>query len=139
MKVLGLVGLAERIEQETWPLEALIELTDNGKVLASSLLPASWSTVHGRKATGIRRTAINLMLKNNVLEQGIEIRCGWQLTGIAEEDDYVRAAFSNGEVVEGDILVGCDGIKSTTRTILLKQKGSVEGAPAFTGLSQVGR
>lgn len=137
MKVLGLVGLAEKIMQETRPLQALIESADNGTLLASSSLPATWESAHGRAATGIKRTTMNMMLRDNVVDHGVEVRCGWELADIYEDDKCVRATFSNGEVVEGSFLIGCDGIKSQTRMALTKARGVQEDLPTFTGLSQV--
>jgi salicylate hydroxylase len=135
--VLGLVGLADKIKDETCPLEALIEMDDQGNNLASSQLPKSWESKHGRPATGIMRTKMNLMLRDNVVtDHGVEVRYGWELASIREDEEAVHATFTNGATVVGDLLVGCDGIKSRTRVAL--RRGAVqEASPHFTGLSQV--
>ena len=137
MKVLGLVGLAESIRAQTSPLDALIESNANGDLLASSPLPASWEASHSQPATGVRRTNINLMLRDNVISHGVEVRYGYELEDFQEDDCCIRAMFTNGETVVGDFLIGCDGIKSKTRTVLVKRHGVQEGQPVFTGLSQV--
>jgi salicylate hydroxylase len=47
---------------------------------------------------------------------------------LSQTDSEITAKFSNGETVSGEILVGCDGIRSTVRTRLF---GAEE--PGFTG------
>ena len=56
---------------------------------------------------------------------------------IEEDDDSVTAVFNGGRSVKGSFLVGCDGIKSASRSSLLKMQGQLEGAPGYTGLTQV--
>ncbi|KAL7923125.1 hypothetical protein ACQKWADRAFT_67322 [Trichoderma austrokoningii] len=136
LKVLNMVGVADAIKAESLPLQALWDAKASGEVLGQSSLPATFAERYQQPAAGIRRTNLNLLLKNKVLEEGIEVREGWGLAGIQEHDDSVTATFSNGESVTGSFLVGCDGIKSAARVILQNQRGIEEGAPSFTGLTQ---
>lgn len=77
------------------------------------------------------------MLKNALLTQGVDVREGWELSDIKEDEDSVTAYFNGGRSVTGSFLIGCDGIKSASRTILLRMKGISEGPPSYTGLTQV--
>lgn len=132
-----MIGVADAIKAESLPLQALWDAKASGEVLGQSDLPSTFAERYQQPAAGIRRTSLNLLLKNKVLEEGIEVREGWGLVDIQQHDDSVTATFSNGESVTGSFLIGCDGIKSAARTILLKQRGIEEGAPSFTGLTQV--
>ncbi|KAK1245439.1 hypothetical protein MKX08_005068 [Trichoderma sp. CBMAI-0020] len=136
LKVFNMIGVADAIKAESLPLKALWDAKASGEVLGQSDLPSTFADKYQQPAAGIRRTSLNLLLKNKVLEEGIEVREGWGLVDIQEHDDSVTATFSNGESVTGSFLIGCDGIKSAARTILLKQRGVEEGAPSFTGLTQ---
>ncbi|KAL7937342.1 hypothetical protein V8C35DRAFT_179099 [Trichoderma chlorosporum] len=136
LKVFDLVGAADAIKTESLPLTTFWDAKASGEVLGQSDLPSTFADKYGQPATGIRRTSLNLHLKKTALEAGIEVREGWALVDIQEHADSVTATFSNGESVTGSFLVGCDGIKSASRAIILQQKGVVEGAPTFTGLTQ---
>ncbi|KAF3069286.1 3-hydroxybenzoate 6-hydroxylase 1 [Trichoderma lentiforme] len=136
LKVFNLIGVADAIKAESLPLTALWDAKASGEILGQSSLASTFAEKYQQPATGIRRTVLNLLLKNKVLEEGIEVREGWGLIDIQEHKDSVTATFSNGESVTGSFLVGCDGIKSASRALLQKQKGVEEGAPSFTGLTQ---
>jgi salicylate hydroxylase len=132
-----MIGVADAIKAESAPLLALWDAKASGEILGQSDLPATFAEKYQQPATGIKRTSLNLLLKNKVLEAGIEVREGWGLVDIQEHADSVTATFSNGESVTGSFLIGCDGIKSASRVILQKQRGVKEGAPSYTGLTQV--
>lgn len=137
LKVFDLIGVADAIKTESLPLTTLWDAKTSGDVLGQSDLPSTFAETYRQPATGIKRTTLNLLLKEKVLQEGIEVREGWALVDIQEHEDSVTATFSNGNSVAGSFLVGCDGIKSASRGILQKQKGVEEGLPSYTGLTQV--
>jgi 2-polyprenyl-6-methoxyphenol hydroxylase-like FAD-dependent oxidoreductase len=55
---------------------------------------------------------------------------GRGLAKFTQDSDAVRANFSDGEIIEADLLVGADGIRSTVR-----QQGLPEVAPRYAGYS----
>ena len=67
----------------------------------------------------------------------IELREGWKLESIQENDDSVTAIFDGGRTVTGSFLIGCDGIKAASRCAILGMQGIGPGMPTFTGLAQV--
>ena len=137
LKVLNLVGLADVVKAESSVLEALCDATANGEVLGQSGLPSTWAKKYHQPATGIRRTTLNLMLKQMLLNMDVEVREGWELVDIEETDESVTAIFDGGRSVTGSFLIGCDGIKAASRKALLKGQGLSEGLPVYTGLTQV--
>ncbi|CAG8739520.1 2655_t:CDS:2, partial [Acaulospora colombiana] len=52
---------------------------------------------------------------------------------IEEKDNIVTAHFENGQTLTADLLIGCDGIHSVTRTYVLGDDSS----PRFTGASVI--
>ncbi|KAK5993822.1 3-hydroxybenzoate 6-hydroxylase-like protein [Cladobotryum mycophilum] len=137
MNVLNLVGLANTVATELEPLHSFVERTATGELLAESELPSSFAAKYGQPAVGIKRTTLNLMLKDMLLNLGVEVREGWKLVDIRETEDDVTAIFDNGQSVTGSFLVGCDGIRSTTRQVLQRRLGILQRPPEYTGLVQM--
>ncbi|KAJ5935164.1 FAD/NAD(P)-binding domain-containing protein [Penicillium verhagenii] len=140
LKVLNLLGSPEQLFKDTeiLPLSDYWHGTTSGETLAHVDLPAKFVARYGQPALGIRRTTLNLQLKEMALKADIEIHEGHELVGIDESEDSVTAHFSNGKSATGLFLVGCDGIKAASRRILLQRSGVKEGPPVFTGLTQTG-
>ena len=51
--------------------------------------------------------------------EGIGVRYGMIFQAATFANGKIQARFQNGEVVEGDLLIGCDGTKSRVREVLL--------------------
>ena len=51
--------------------------------------------------------------------EGIEVSFGKSFSGILYEDNKVIAHFSDGSIVQGDLLIGADGVRSAVREKLL--------------------
>ncbi|KAI1608140.1 monooxygenase FAD-binding protein [Exophiala viscosa] len=136
LKVLNLVGVADEIEEASIPLEGFLDHTSKGELLGSSDLPSSFRSKYGLPAMGVKRTDLNLKLRDMVANLKVDVREGWELENIEETDDSVTAHFNAGRSVTGSFLIGCDGIKAATRRILLRKEGLREDQPLFTGLTQ---
>ncbi|PWY75681.1 FAD/NAD(P)-binding domain-containing protein [Aspergillus eucalypticola CBS 122712] len=137
MKILNLINPNRPLPIIT-PLQSLWHGTASGKTLGHSTLPSSYVDRYTQPASGIKRSVLNLHLKTTLQEHGIPLYEGYQLENIHEHAHQVTAIFTNGESITGSFLIGCDGIKSSTRKLLLSQKvGIAEGPPTFTGLIQV--
>ncbi|KAJ9602757.1 hypothetical protein H2200_012537 [Cladophialophora chaetospira] len=136
LKVLNLVGIAAEIENDTQPLEGYLDCTPDGEVLGFSDLPKSFKQRYGQHAMGVKRTGLNLKLKNMLLDMGVDVREGWEMEDIEESQVSVTAHFKGGRSVTGAFLIGGDGIKAASRKILLRKQGSAEGLPPFSGLTQ---
>ncbi|KAF5681268.1 monooxygenase FAD-binding protein [Fusarium heterosporum] len=136
LKVLNLVGLADKLIAESTPLEELWDASQKGEVFGRSDLPSTFGDQYHQPAVGVRRTTVNLKLKEMLIDIGVDVREGWELTDIQENENSVKAFFNGGRSVTGSFLIGCDGIKSASRRILLKNQGIPQGAPVYTGLTQ---
>jgi 2-polyprenyl-6-methoxyphenol hydroxylase-like FAD-dependent oxidoreductase len=64
-----------------------------------------------------------------------------RLTSIEENNGVVSAHFNNGETLDGDILVGCDGIHSPTRAYVVGSdiKPDFANASIIIGLSKLSK
>lgn len=88
-----------------------------------------------RQASGwplvmIRRGELHALLAEACAERGLLPRFGCRVTAIEQRPDAVTARCADGTAVEGDFLIGCDGLRSETRAL------GVPGAPPprFAGL-----
>lgn len=131
------MGLADAVTAKSTPLQEFRDSTAAGHLLGQSDVPGTFAEKYHQPATGIRRTTLNLMLKQMLLDMDVDVREGWELVDIKEEDDSVTAYFNGGRSVTGSFLIGCDGIKAASRTTLLRNQGVSEGLPVYTGLTQV--
>lgn len=66
----------------------------------------------------IRRADLLAALRDTAQEAGVRIVTGERVTDATETGDRVRITLDSGNTVDSDLLVGADGIWSTTRTIL---------------------
>ncbi|PWY93068.1 FAD/NAD(P)-binding domain-containing protein [Aspergillus sclerotioniger CBS 115572] len=140
MKILNLITPTTTLLSTRNPLTTLWHGTASGDTtLGESNLPSTYTERYTQPAMGIKRTELNLHLKELLVENGIPLYEGYNLCNFDEDEELktVMAYFTNGERVTGSFLVGCDGIKSSTRRILLSRQGVSEGDPVFTGLLQV--
>ncbi|KAG5927417.1 hypothetical protein E4U42_002289 [Claviceps africana] len=138
LKVLDLVGVAAAATAQSIPIDAFIDRTSTGHLLGTSQLPSSFPKKYSHPLTGIKRTSLHLLLRESLLQRGIDVRQGWTLLGFEEDEreGSVTAHFDGDRRVAGSILVGCDGIKSATRAAMLRLGGVAEPSPLYTGLTQ---
>ncbi|KAJ5613834.1 FAD/NAD(P)-binding domain-containing protein [Penicillium herquei] len=138
VKVLNLLISPEKLFRDdlALPLADLWHGTGSGETLVHNSLPSTYAARYGQPSMGIKRTTLNISLKEMALDAGIEVHEGFELVDIEEGDASVIAHFSNGQSATGSFLVGCDGIKAASRRILLQNSATKEGPPVFTGLTQ---
>lgn len=77
------------------------------------------STVPGRPdPVTIRRADLYRAILAETRASGIPVEHGKRLTGVDELDDGVRARFADGTSTTADLLVGADGLRSVTRSVI---------------------
>jgi 2-polyprenyl-6-methoxyphenol hydroxylase-like FAD-dependent oxidoreductase len=83
----------------------------------------------------VRRGELHRVLTDAAVAHGVEVCFGRKLVGIDESDPgAIVARFADGREEQGDALVGCDGIRSTTRQLALPDSP----APTYSGLLDFG-
>lgn len=89
----------------------------------------------GASTIAIKRGELNKILRDEVVSQGIKINWNKKLKNIEiTPEKTVIAFFEDGTTIQGDLLVGCDGIHSITRQIILPKAPN----PEYTGSFVVG-
>lgn len=72
----------------------------------------------GTATQTITRAALYTALRDEAVRRGVRIEYGKRLESASPTRDGVVATFSDGSTAHGDLLVGADGLRSTTRTII---------------------
>jgi 2-polyprenyl-6-methoxyphenol hydroxylase-like FAD-dependent oxidoreductase len=114
LTVLDALGLRERLLSDAHPAPHMIMWSSTGKQLGS--VPNGPAGDPARGSAVVRRGWLHRVLREGVEDRGIPIRFGARLTGITSESGAVHATFADGREESADILIGCDGIGSATRT-----------------------
>ena len=66
---------------------------------------------------GIPQTQTEALLTRRALELGVEIRRGSEVTGLAQKESGVSVTLADGSELRARYLVGCDGGRSTVRSL----------------------
>ena len=114
LTVLDALELRERLLSDAHPAPHMIMWSSTGKQLGS--VPNGPAGDPARGSAVVRRGWLHRVLREGAEDRGIPIRFGARLTGITSESSAVRATFADGHEESADILIGCDGIGSPTRT-----------------------
>ena len=61
------------------------------------------------------RAALYAALRTTARDRGIDVRYGKRLVGVEDHPDHVVARFADGSDATADVLIGADGMRSTTR------------------------
>ena len=67
---------------------------------------------------GIPQTVVERLLTDRAVEMGAVIRRGCEVVRVSQDDDGVVVDLADGERLRSRYLVGCDGGRSTVRTLL---------------------
>lgn len=137
LKVLNLLGLANIVTTSSPHIGRWEDRKFDGELLGASDLLAGWEEKYGQPASGIKRTHLNLALEDALVEAGMPVLSGWKLKEIIETENGATAIAEDGRKEKGSFLIGCDGIKSVVRRLVLKGHSIEEGEAEFTGLTQV--
>ncbi len=107
MQVLSQLGLSDRVAGRGIPLANGDIRTWKGEVIVrgSAEAPLVSVCVHRADLLGVLVEALG----------ADHINVGYECTGFDHHNDAVGVRFSNGEDVEGDFLIGADGIQSVVR------------------------
>ncbi|HET9779442.1 MAG TPA: FAD-dependent monooxygenase [Propionibacteriaceae bacterium] len=114
LTVLGALGLREQLLSDAHPAPHMIMWSSTGKQLGT--VPNGPAGDPARGSAVVRRGWLHRVLREGAEDRGIPIRFGARLTGITAEPDAVHATFADGRRASADVLIGCDGIGSPTRS-----------------------
>jgi salicylate hydroxylase len=87
---------------------------------------------------GIHRADLQRILSSALGTAGLHL--GHRLTNLVEQGDTIGLEFANGRVVEADLVIGADGVRSAVRTFVAGGEETVySGTSAFRGIVPVDR
>jgi 2-polyprenyl-6-methoxyphenol hydroxylase-like FAD-dependent oxidoreductase len=132
LTVLDALGLRERLLSDAHPAPYMIMWSSTGKQLGS--VPNGPAGDPARGSAVVRRGWLHRVLREGAEDRGIPMCFGARLTGITAEPDAVHARFADGREASADILIGCDGIGSPTRTHIDEHAPN----PRYSGLVGLG-
>lgn len=101
-----------------------------GKSLGSVPIGAT----RGDASRTMKRADLHRALSEQARTRGVPIAFGKRFVAAETTATCVRATFADGSAVEGDVLVGCDGVHSVVRSTL----DSSAPAPRYVGLLNFG-
>ena len=88
----------------------------------------------GAQLQMVRRGDLHGVLTAAAREHGVQVQFGRALVAIDQTDSSIVARFADGGQERGDVLIGCDGIRSITRQLAVPDAR----APAYSGLLDFG-
>ena len=72
----------------------------------------------GTVALTMRRSALAALVTDAATRAGADVRLGAEVTAVHDDGNAVRAVLADGSVVEGDVLVAADGVRSRVRAAI---------------------
>jgi 2-polyprenyl-6-methoxyphenol hydroxylase-like FAD-dependent oxidoreductase len=129
MNVLRTLGSSAPVEAAGFPFTGMAFSNGRGRRLGSMDLQAEEQGLGGNSIV-IKRGRLHQVLREEAVRRGIPVEYGKRLSTIETVGREVIAHFEDGSSARGDVLLGCDGIHSRTRQLILPD---IPG-PVYTGL-----
>ena len=139
LDALGAVGALHLAREIGLPTRTNIMLSATGRELGRHALGAPLSD--GTPALTMKRTRLAAALAQECSRRGIEVRYESGLRSVeTTSPGVVRATFADGATREADVLVGGDGVHSTTRRLIDPKAptGRYVGLVNFGGITPAG-
>ena len=110
------MGLIDRLTAQQIPFEALLYVNKDGKPVAR-LDAALIRNITDGKYMGLMHATLEEVLYKALAGQ-VEVRFGCSLTHLVSGPEAVIATFNDGTTESFDLLIGADGVHSTTRALV---------------------
>ena len=119
MNVYKVIGIHDKLKDVGYLCNGAIHYDEKGKPIARIDEKDSLQD-YGANSIMIKREFLTRILRDEIASKQIPINFGKKLNDITNIDkSNVTAHFEDGTCAEGDLIVGCDGIYSKTRRIIL--------------------
>ncbi len=134
LRVLEILGLLEEVSRAGHATNTFSFMTESGSKIGELDLDDVPSPSRF-KSVLIQRGLLNKILREAAHRSGISVTFGKRLIDLTERThDGVEVRFEDGTSARGPALIGCDGVHSRTRQLMLP--GSPH--PSYTGLMNAG-
>lgn len=138
MDALATLGVSDAVEQAGFPARTVELLDSAGTRLGEFEIANSGTT--GRGSTTLTRARLYRVLQDAATDRGVAIEHGKRLTACVTDgpDTGVTATFADGRSARADMVIGADGIHSTTRQ-LIDRRPHDHDRPAWTSCTATRR
>jgi 2-polyprenyl-6-methoxyphenol hydroxylase-like FAD-dependent oxidoreductase len=133
MNVLKTLGLDHALEQEGLATTGITFYNSRGKEIGE-LDNRFDGERYGARGHVLKRETIFKILRAEVERKGIGLHFGKRLSKVASYNAGIQATFEDGTTATGDVLIGADGIGSSTRQLVLPQSPK----PNYLGMIDTG-
>ncbi len=139
MNVIRSLGLYDKIKKLGTETHITIFYNEKGKQLGTFDY-TNEEELYGASNVMLRRSLLYKTVREEAINQGIDIQFGKKLKDIEiVNPEKVIAHFEDDTIAEGNFLIGCDGIRSRTRKIIIPDapKPRYDGIVATGGFSKI--
>lgn len=135
MNALAELGVADAVAAHAHPCDAFEFENAAGKQIGT-IDRSRDAERFGARLLMIRRGDLHRVLLDEAARRDVPVHFDRKLVGLerASESNGIAASFADGTVMRADLAVGCDGLRSTVRALVMPDAP----APAFTGLYDYG-
>lgn len=110
------IDAAGPVEKLGYEVDTMSFANSSGRDLGRMPIPVR---ADGLKSMMVPRAALNAALDDTARERGITVEYGKRLIdAVRLPGGGVQAVFADGTTADGDLLIGCDGVHSTVRSII---------------------
>ncbi|WP_460629286.1 FAD-dependent monooxygenase [Intrasporangium mesophilum] len=136
LHALEVIGARTLATQVGFPSERNVMVGATGSVLGSMSLGSPLPD--GTVALTMKRSRLGRALADEAERRGIEVRYSSRVVDIESRTDCVTATLADGSIVEGDLLVGADGVHSVVRRTIDPKASQARyvGLTNFGGITQ---
>ena len=132
---LDILDVSAQVLESGFEVDGVNFYSSDGKMTGRVGSTAEMKKRYGSGSFMIKRMQLNKILCDKAESQGIKIEWGKKLKNIENsENEKTVAHFEEGTKAESNLLIGCDGIHSATRTIVMPDFPK----PTYTGTVLVG-
>jgi 2-polyprenyl-6-methoxyphenol hydroxylase-like FAD-dependent oxidoreductase len=116
-RILHQIGCFEAARDSCVPMDRWKVRDSNGKEIMDNNFFRNLHHNHGSDMLLLERRNFLQLLYDNLPDKS-HVRLGSKISDIKHTDEGIEVHLANGDVEKGDIVIGCDGVYSTTRNFM---------------------